>query len=157
MSDLVHGAIRKGLAGLTTTSTVPRGPFGYGSDLWCENDLHPRMEEVADSVLVIAQYAIRRLSTPPGSLPDDPEWGLDLSAYCNRPTTAREFAALEGEVESELIDDDRVDEVRAHLSSSGDGGRLFVRLRIAPADSNDSFTLTLSVSPIGALIEELST
>ena len=63
---------------------------------------------------------------------------------------------LEGEIESELIDDDRVDEVRAQVSSSGDGGTLSVRLRIIPVDSSDSFTLTLSVSPIATLIEELA-
>jgi hypothetical protein len=113
------------------------------------------MAEVSNSALVIAQYAIRRLSTPPGSLPDDPEWGLDLSAYCNRPTTARELAALEGEVESELIDDDRLGEVRAHVSSTGE--TLSVRLRIIPVDASKSFTLTLSVSKIGTLIEEIST
>jgi hypothetical protein len=156
VSDLVHGAIRNGLAALTTTSTVPNAPFGYGSDLWCEDDLHPGMEEVTDSALVIAQYAIRRLRTPPGALPDDPEWGIDLSAFCNRPTTNREHALLEGEIESELIDDDRVDEVRAHLWSNGNGGTLWVRLRITPVDSNYPITLTLSVSPIETLIEEIS-
>jgi hypothetical protein len=113
------------------------------------------MAEVSNSALVIAQYAIRRLSTPPGSLPDDPEWGLDLSTYCNRPTTARELAALEGEVESELIDDDRLGEVRAHVSSTGEN--LSVRLRVIPVDASKSFTLTLSVSKIGTLIEEIST
>ena len=153
MSELVQRAIIQGLAALKTTSTVPRPPFGYGSDLWCENDLHPTMAEVTDSALVIAQYAVRRLSTPPGSLPDDPEWGLDLSTYCNRPTMSRELALLEGEIESELIDDDRVDEVRARVSSSGES--LSVRLRIIPADSCHSFTLTLSVSPIRTLIEEI--
>ena len=155
MSELVQRAITKGLAAITATSTVPRAPLGYGSDLWCEADLHPHLAEVKNSALVIAQYAVRRLSTPPGSLPDDPEWGIDLSSYCNRPTTSRELALLEGEIESELLGDDRVDEVRAQVSSS-DGGTLSVRLRIIPIDASKSFTLTLSVSKISTLIEELA-
>jgi len=153
MSELVHGAITQGLAALKATSTVPKPPLGYGSDLWCEDDLHPHLAEVTGSALVIAQYALRRLSTPAGSLPDDPEWGLDLSGYCNRPTTSRELALLEGEIESELLDDDRIDEVRAQVSSSGN--TLSVRLRIIPVDASKSFTLTLSVSKISTLIEEL--
>jgi hypothetical protein len=140
MSDLVQSAITKGLAALTTTSTIPDAPLGFGSDLWCEDDLHPHMAEVSNSALVIAQYAIRRLSTPPGTLPDDPEWGIDLSSYCNRPTTARELAMLEGEIESELIDDDRIEEVRAGVSCSGE--TLSVRLRIIPVDASKSFTRT---------------
>lgn len=157
MSVLVKAAITEKLLALNATSTIPSAPFGYGSDIWGESDLSPQMEEISETALVVAQYAVRRLGTPKGTLPDDPNWGIDLSTYCNRPTTWRELASLESEIESELLDDDRVDQVRAQVSSSGDGVSLSVRLLIVPEDPNSkSFTLTLSVSPIEILIEELA-
>jgi len=156
MNDTVQTALATYQAALTATATIPEAPFYYGSDLWCESDLHPRMEEVADTALVIAQHVVRRLGTPPGTLPDDDDWGIDVGEYCNRPTTTRELQRLEGEIAAELIDDDRIETVAATVVASSDYSTLTVTIRIEPADPEaNEFTLTLSVSDIGLLIEEL--
>lgn len=137
------------------TSSTPTAPYGYGGDMWCESDLHPRMIDVSDSALVVAQHCVRRLDTPNG-LPDDFDWGLSLSDYCNRPTTRAELYALEGSISSELVDDDRIDEVHAQVEPSSDFRTLAVTLRIVPLDpANQEFTLTLSVSDVGVLLEEM--
>ena len=129
--------------------------YGYGSDLWCESDLDPRMTEVTDSALVLAQHCVRRLDTPNG-LPDDDDWGISISDYCNRPTTRQELYELEGAIAAELVDDDRIDEVQAEVESSADFTTLTVRLRIVPVDPLvGDFSLTLSVADVGILIEEM--
>jgi hypothetical protein len=110
MNSTVQAAIAAGLAELEVTSSIPSPPFGYGSDLWCESDLDPRMSEVTDSALVLAQHCVRRMDTP-GGLPDEDEWGISIAIYCNRPTTRQELYSLEGEIVTELVDDDRIDEV----------------------------------------------
>lgn len=156
MNATVQAALTTGLAALTETSTLPEAPYGYGCDISCESDIDPRMDEVTNSALVLAQHCVRRLDTPTG-LPDDDDWGMSLANYCNRPTTRQELYELEGEIVAELVDDDRVDEVHAAVEASTDCSTLTVVLRIVPLDplAND-FSLTLSVSDVGVLIEEMT-
>lgn len=154
MSAIVKAAIDAGLAELEATTTVPEPPFGYGSDLWGEADLHERMEEVGDTALVLAQYAVRRLDTPSG-LPDDGDWGMSLASYCNRGMTQRELSLLGSEIEAELVDDDRIDFVTAEVTSPDNWKTLSVKIRIVPVDDDEGFELILSVSPIEVLLEEL--
>ena len=157
MNDIVQTAIAAAVAELEVTSSVPSSPFGYGCDVHCEADVHPRWEEVSDTALVLAQHCVRRLDTPIG-LPDDDEWGLSITDYCNRPTTRQELYELEGAITSELVDDDRIDEVRATAEPSSDFMSLTVTLRIVPIDPGISdFSLTLSVSDVGIVIEEMAT
>lgn len=156
MNTTVQAALTAGLAALETTSSVPEAPYGYGSDVSCESDVDPRWSEVTDDALVLAEYCVRRLDTPSG-LPDDDNWGLSLSDYCNRPTTRRELDALEGAIVAELVDDDRIDEVHAVVEASTDCATLTVTLRIVPVDPLvGGFALTLSVSDVGVLIEEMT-
>lgn len=156
MNTIVQAAINASLAALETTSSIPSTPYGYGSDISCESDIDPRMNEITDSALVLAQHCVRRLDTPTG-LPDDDNWGMSLSSYCNRPTTRQELYELEGSIVAELVDDDRIDEVRAEVESSTDGSTLTVSLEIIPLDplAND-FSLILSVTDVSVLIEEMT-
>lgn len=157
MNTTVQAAITASIASLTETVTFPEPLFGYGSDIWCESDIHPRMIEVSDSALVLAQHCVRRLDTPSG-LPDEDNWGISLVDYCNRPTTRSELYNLEGEILAELVDDDRIDEVQISAESSSDFTTLTVNLRIVPIDPLETaFSLTLSASDAGVLIEEMTT
>lgn len=156
MNDTVEVALTVGLAELEAVTSVPDPPFGYGSDIWCESDMHPRMIEVSDDALVLAQHCVRRLDTPEG-LPDEDEWGLSITDYCNRPTTRQELDELEGSIVAELVDDDRVDEVSASVETSSDYRTLTVSIRVVPIDPLvGDFTLTLTVSDAGILLEELT-
>ncbi len=156
MNATVQAALAASLAALEVTSSIPIAPYGYGGDMWCESDLDPRMDEISDSALVLAQHCVRRLDTP-GGLPDEDEWGISISEYCNRPTTRQELYALEGEIVAELVDDDRIDEVYCTVEPSSDYSTLTVTLRIVPVDSAEQdFSLTLSVSDVGVLIEEMT-
>lgn len=156
MNAIVQAAITAGLDALEVTSSIPSTPLGYGCDVSCAGDVDPRWREVSDDALVLAQHCARRLDTPSG-LPDDDAWGLSLSDYVNRPTTRRELDQLEGRIVSELIDDDRIDEVRAAIEASTDCSTLTVTIRVVPVDPMiGDFTLTLTVSDAGVLIEEIT-
>lgn len=156
MNNTVQAAITASLAALEVTSSIPTAPYGYGGDVWCESDVDARWREVSDSALVLAQHCVRRLDTPSG-LPDEDDWGISITDYCNRPTTRRELYELEGTIVAELVDDDRIDEVHAEVEPSTDYSTLTVTLRIVPMDPLvDNFTLTLSVSDVGVLLEEMT-
>jgi hypothetical protein len=140
----------------TATRSSSTAPYGYGCDIWCESDVDPLWREVSDDALVLAQHCVRRIDTPNG-LPDDDVWGLSLADYCNRPTTRRELDALEGAIVAELVDDDRIDEVHAVVEASTDCTTLTVTLRIVPVDPLvGDFSLTLSASDAGVLLEEMT-
>jgi hypothetical protein len=64
---------------------------------------------------------------------------------------------LEGRIAAEYRKDDRIDDVRVEVTSSTDWKTLTVKARIVPVDpGSEDFTLTLSVSDAGVLIEEMS-
>jgi len=155
MNPTVQAALAASLAELEVTSSLPSAPYYYGGDVWCEADVDPRWREISDTALVLAQHCVRRMDTPSG-LPDDPEWGMSLHDYLNRPTTRKELYALEGEIAAELGDDDRIDEVRCTVDASSDTRTLTVNLRIVPLDPGGEFSLTLSVADTGIIIEEMS-
>jgi len=155
MNFIVKNAIDESISLLTVTSSIPVAPFGYGSDLSCENDLDSRMTEVHESALVLAQYCVRRLDTPNG-LPDNDEWGLSISEYLNFPTTLRQLSQIEGSISSELRDDDRIDDVSVSVQFSADYKEITINLGIKPLDSLvNEFTLILSVTDTGIIIEEM--
>ncbi|MCP3886453.1 MAG: hypothetical protein GY700_13485 [Propionibacteriaceae bacterium] len=156
MNATVQAAITASLAALETTSSVPAAPYYYGSDISCESDVDQRWSEVSDSALVLAQHCVRALDTPQG-LPDDGSWGLSITEYCNRTTTRAELYGLEGRISAELRKDDRIDDVRVAVESSTDCTTLTVSIRVVPVDPmTEDFSLTLSVSDAGILIEEMS-
>lgn len=156
MNAIVQAAINASIADIEVTSSVPTAPFYYGSDVSCESDVDARWSEVSDSALVLAQHCVRRLDTPTG-LPDDGSWGLSLSIYCNRPTDRSELHGLEGTISAELRKDDRVYDVGVTVDTSNNYTTLTVELRIVPIDPmTEDFSLTLSVSDVGILIEEMS-
>jgi len=157
MNTIVQNALTELIANLTIISSVPSAPFGYGSDISCEADLDPRIIEVHESALVLAQHCVRRLDTPNG-LPDDDEWGISITDYLNFPTTGRELAELEGAISSELRLDDRIDDINVAVAFSTDYKELTVNLSIKPLDSLvNEFTLILSVSDTGIIIAEMET
>lgn len=157
MNTTVQNAINASIAALEVTSSVPNTPYGYGSDMWCEADLDPRMKEVSEEALVLAQHCVRRLDTPNG-LPDDNEWGISITDYLNLPTTTRELAEIEGAISAELREDDRVDYVDVSVEFSADYTEITIDLNITPLDSLvNEFTLILNVSDAGIIIEEMRT
>jgi len=156
MNTTVQAAITEMIADLEVTSSVPSAPYGYGSDISCTTDVEVHWAEISNTALIIAEHCVRRIDTPNG-LPDDDSWGISIADYCNRPTTLKEISELEGRVVSELIDDDRIDDLRVSIEVSSDFTTLTLRARVVPYDPLvGDFTLLLSVSDTGVIIEEIT-
>lgn len=155
--SVVREAMDAEIAALERETAAPTPPFGYGADLRCASDLHEDMAEVAgDSLLALAEAIVRRLTCPRGAIPDSPDYGLDLRGYCNRGSSTAELRALAGRVRSEVLKDDRVDQLTVTVRPSVDASELTVELVVTPVDRRlGGFSLTLAVTSAAVLIDEL--
>jgi len=156
MSKTVLDAIDRELALLKREVQTPTEPFGYGVDLSCVSDVTPELAEVDPySPIGIAEAVIRRLTTPRGKLFDDPDYGLDLRAFCNRGTTHDELRDLGGRCRSEITKDDRIEEALVTVTTPTRSA-LDVRVRITPAVPGlEPFSLTFAVTSGSAVMEAI--
>lgn len=143
---------------LTRDFPTPTGPLGYGTDLSLATDLTDTMDTVDPfSTRAIAEAAIRRLSTPRGALLGDPDYGIDVRAYCNRGVTDEDLRTLAARIRAELEEDDRVDAAAVVVTPSADTTSLTISIRITPFDARlTTFSLTLAVTSADVLIQELA-
>jgi len=99
----------------------------FGIDLDCLDDLTEGMREISGP-LVVAQDCYRRLITPRGKLLGEPDFGLDLAGYLSKGMTPERILAIPGEVERELLKDERLESVEV-TSSGVVNGTLFLAIR----------------------------
>jgi hypothetical protein len=156
MSQLVLDAIAASTAELTRLVPVPTGPLGYGTDLSCVEDVTEDLAEVDPfSPQAIGEALLRRLTTPRGQLPDDPNYGMDLRGYCNRGVPTGELREIAGQIRSEVTKDDRVEDVSVVVTVPALNA-MSVRIDVTPADpSLDPFTLTFAVTSGQLLLEAI--
>lgn len=147
MNPTVQRSLDAQLATLTRVQDVPTGKLAFGRDLLCVFDLDPQLGEVnPDDPRAIVQAVIRRYITPRGGLLDDPDYGLDIRAHCNRGVTQRELRALAGAMQGEAQKDDRVEKAAVSLTADSRARALSVKVEIVPADpSEQAFTFTFAV------------
>jgi hypothetical protein len=154
MSAIVFDAIAAEIALLTPLVPTPVEPYGYGTDLSCVSDVTETLEEVdPESALGVAQAAARRLTTARGSLPDDPDYGLDVRGYLNRGVSSREYVDFAGQIKLELLKDDRIEDAAVTVIAP-DTTSLSVQVRLTPFDpSLQPFAFTLAVTSSEVLLE----
>ena len=157
MSEIVKDAIAASLALLEQATDFPVAPFGYGSDISCDSDVAPDVAEVDPfSTLALAEAIVRRLDCPRGQLPDDKDYGISIRAYANRGTTDAEIQSLAGQIQNEILKDDRVSALTVSVRPDSRGTNLLIILAIQPVDPLlGGFTLTLSATSAAILIEEI--
>jgi hypothetical protein len=156
MSQIVLDAIAADLATLTREVPTPAEPFGYGTDLRCTTDVTANLDEVDPfSPVAIVEALIRRLTTPRGRLPDDPEYGLDVTAMVNRGITQSELRDIQTQIRNESSKDDRVDDVAVTVTMLAYNSAR-IQMMIAPADAQRPFSATLAVTDGQLLMEALS-
>lgn len=153
---IVQDQIAAYTAALTRNVAAPTGDLGYGSDLSCRDDVTADMAELpGDSPEAIAQANYRRLITPRGSLPDDPDYGLDIQGYLSVGMTAKEIAEIPGEIQLELAKDDRnVESSLAVTLTQGAAGSF--KIAIAGETANGPFSLTFAVVDGTAALESIN-
>jgi len=124
---------------------------GFGRDLSCRTRL--LTTRLVGGRVLLTDSIMRRLSTPRGTLyggDEESAYGIDLAAYVGAVGPAVAAAAMPGVVESELMKDPRIAAVvaTATRSTTTDGVRVELRLRITPASELETFDLTLAVSAV---------
>jgi len=96
----------------------------------------------------LGQALGRRLTTPRGSLLDDPSYGYDLRSRLNDSLTPGDLAALGAVVKRELEADERVETATPTVAFAA--GALRVAARITTASG--TFRLVLAVGDVTAEI-----
>jgi len=156
MTDIVRAAIAAELALVQRVARVPSPPLGYGADLACASDLTSTMDVVDPmSTRALGEAIARRLDTPRGSIPDAPDFGMDLRGYLNRGVTTADLNRIADRIRSEVTQDDRVISARVSVAPSPNGSALTVSIAVVPADVRGRFELVLAVTSADVLIEEL--
>jgi len=149
-TDLINTRI----AALSHDFETPTGDFGFGSDLYCDNDLTAMMDEVdGDSILAVGQADYRRLTTARGSLVDDEDYGRDVRDMLATGQTSDQVLAFSGQIRNELRKDDRhesIDEVT--FTGTGEAFDLKIRATIAAGP----YTLTLAITDSATILKELA-
>ena len=113
-----------------------------GSDLSCITDLDPMMLEVSGR-MALAQSLVRRLSTAPGQLIDDANYGYDLTGEINDDLSPTDVARMSSRIVSECRKDERVQSCTASVVFQANA--LLVVINVT--DGTGPFKLTLAVTP----------
>lgn len=160
MSAEVKAHIATELALLESLIPFPDSPFLYGSDISCDTDLDPTLAEVnPDSTLGLAQSLFRRLDCPRGENSDDANYGIGVVQLVNTGVIKSDLEQLAGQINVELLKDDRVDSLVVRVADIGDGtGRnLRITNQVTPVDRRlGPFRLTLNASSAALLLEEIN-
>lgn len=130
---------------------------GWGVDLVCINDLDPALASTDPfSTATLAQDAYHRISTRRGTLPDDPDYGIDVLAFLHASMTQSDFLSAAGQINTELGKDDRFLDVAATVTYDAARLQLNISVRITPVDpSLQPFTLIVAVTDGVTLLKEI--
>jgi phage baseplate assembly protein W len=122
----------------------------FGSDIstYVNGDLDPTFT-VITGPRVVAEAVARRLETPRGRLPEDPNYGYDLRILLNGSFTAADLARHESAIAAEAEKDPRVERADATLSLGADR-RLVARVVLHTAEG--PFALVLDVSQVSVAL-----
>lgn len=123
-----------------------------GSDLSCIDDLTDDCAVVTDRVCFI-QAIVRRLTTPRGTLIDDPNYGEDVTAWINDDMSPSDIGALQAAVGAECLKDERCLAASAVAVLQKNG---VLKLTITLQDADGPFRLVLAVSDVSAKVLEVT-
>lgn len=116
----------------------------YGIDVSTIPDLDPVFALVSGREALI-QALWRRIQTPKGALPFNPDDGLDVRDWLHEGRTPTQLFRLRSSVEAELLKDERVLSVTCETSWTPGGEGVELRIFVEPVVGK-AFTMTASVS-----------
>lgn len=114
----------------------------YGSDFFGTTDIDPALTIVSGRTGLIHSI-IRRLSSTPGSLAEDPTYGYDLMLAIG--SAVREFE-VEAKVLDQVVAEEGVED--ATVNATYDAATSTLHVVIAIVDSEGPFQLTLTVDDL---------
>lgn len=123
----------------------------FGKDTSCTNSL--RTGRYVTGTRLVAEALYRRLITPRGTLQggeDEQNYGLDLLDLIGSIDDANgsKAAALPGQIQAELLKDERLTSVSVSVSSSKNGTILSWTVTINAQTDIGPFSLVLAVSDV---------
>lgn len=120
----------------------------FGTDLSSYPDLD--LGALITGPRVLLEALARRLTTPPGTLPEDPEYGYDARQLINGTYSPRDLAREERRAAAQCEMDERVlaADVRMHLVFATGQVTLTVRAMTA----SGPFSLTLDISQAAVVL-----
>ena len=127
---------------------------GYGRDTHCYDEIITG--RIVSGFELLAQAIFRRLTTPRGTLrygEDASVYGLDVLDFVGMVGTQNAVDAIPDAIVAEVLKDDRIArcECKATLVHGTDGlDYIELDIDAHPADGNEDFTLSLSVSDVSA-------
>ncbi len=113
----------------------------YGTDTECVSDLTFERREVSGAEMM-GQAMARRLTTPRGTLIQSADYGYDLRQFLKASTPSA--STVNGNVENEILKDERVADVTAQTSFAN--GTLDVD--VAGVGAEGPFDLTISIGDV---------
>lgn len=122
----------------------------YGSDVSTFPDLDPTFALITGP-RVIAEAVARRLMTPRGGgLHYDLAYGYDVRSLLNGSFSNAQIAAIGGEIEQEVLKDERVLAASVTMRFTQATGSLLITIALTAADG--PFTLVLDVTAVSVSI-----
>lgn len=153
---IVHDKIAEYTAQLAREVAPPTGDLGFGTDLSCTDDLTSDMAEIGgDSPLAVAQAMYRRLTTAHGTVPDDPDYGLDVRDFLNRGLTRLSLQEIPGQIRGELRKDDRIEPTTLSIDMTISADFKSFSLDIRGEAAAGPYSLTLAVTDGAVLLKEI--
>lgn len=119
----------------------------WGNDVSTFPDLDPTFT-LLDSRRIVAEAVARRLTTPRGSLVDNPLYGFDVRTLLHASASPAQRASWEQQIEAQAIADERVQAAQVSLVKQDRGWRVGVRLVTA----DGPFRLVVSVNDVRAAL-----
>ena len=121
----------------------------FGRDLSCTDAL--RTVRYVTGARLVAEACYRRLTTPRGMLrgdEDEATYGLDLVDLIGSVASTTEAATLAGQIEAELLKDDRVTSVGVTVTPTVDGPATTYAIAIKGETDAGPFDMTLAVDDV---------
>ncbi len=91
----------------------------FGIDVVATTDLD-RYFNLVTGTQVVGQAIARRVQTPQGSLPDDPDYGYDLRQWVHVGMGSSDIFQAEALTEAQCLQDERVNEVDVTITQDGE-------------------------------------
>src|SRR5574337_487746 len=105
----------------------------FGQDVSTFPDLDPSFSALTGP-RVVAEAIARRLSTPRGSLPFYPDYGIDVRDWVNESITRDRLAQFRRALEAEVVKDERVDSADSAIAFNTQTGEMQLSIILTTAD-----------------------
>jgi len=153
MNAILAAALEAAKAELTREITVPEAPFEFGSDLSCVTDIDELGTELAhNDPRCVWEYLLRRWTTKPDTLRDEPGWGIDAREWVNKGVTERELTGYADQLRVEGEDDDRIQSIEIEPTWIPQTSKLSFAVRVVSADPTiASFSGTFALTQAGTV------